>query len=237
MDSSKIFSPPNCATCHFRSSAPFCSLLSQAEIDLLMAFKKGQRYEKGQAVFYEGNSCDAVYLLCSGSLKLVQSSHEGQQQILEVCSPGSWVDQGSFFSSSRHAISAVALERCELSLFSRDDFSAILKSEPNLSQLLISMLSQAVEKGRERSSHLLFRSALERLAHTLLELAAHHGVMEGELRVIKLALKREELAEMIGVTQETVVRLLTFLRKEKIIRLIGRDICLLDEARLSQIKK
>lgn len=202
-----------------------------------MTFKKGQRYEKGQAVFYEGNSCNAVYLLCSGSLKLLQSSHEGQQQILEVCSPGSWVDKGSFFSSSRHAVSAIALESSELSLFSREDFSAILKSEPNLSQVLISVLSQEVEKGRERSRQLLFKSALERLAQALLDLDRHHGVTECEFRVIKLALKREELAAMIGVTQETVVRLLTFLRKERIIRLTGRDICIIDEARLSRIKK
>jgi len=237
MNTSKKMSTPNCETCAFRSSAPFCSRLSQVEIDLLMTFKKGQRYEKGQALFYEGNSCDAVYLLCSGSLKLVQSSQEGQQQILEVCSPGSWVDKGNFFSSSRHSVSAVALEHSELSLFSREDFFSILKSEPNLTQVFISVLSQEVEKGRERSSQLLFNSALERLSQTLLDLAHYHGVTEDGLKVIKLALKREELAEMIGVTQETVVRLLTFLRKEQVVRLIGRDICILDEARLARIEK
>ncbi len=202
-----------------------------------MAYKKGQRYERGQALFYEGNSCDAHYLLCSGSLKLVQSSQTGQQQILEVCSPGNWVDKGGGFSSNRHAVSAVALERSELSLFSREDFSVILKSDPSLSRALISVLSREVEKGRERSSQLLFKSALERLAQTLLDLARHHGISEDGVRVIKIALKREELAEMVGVTQETVVRLLTFLRKEQIIRLNGRDICILDEARLSRIKK
>ncbi|MFQ5598828.1 MAG: Crp/Fnr family transcriptional regulator, partial [Nitrospiria bacterium] len=92
-----------------------------------------------------------------------------------------------------------------------------------------------VEKGGERIRLLTSKSAMERLAGVLLDLGDHHGVKSDKGVMIKLRLKREELAEMVCVTQETVVRLLTALKKERIIQLTGKEIHILEEDRLSKI--
>jgi len=225
----------DCRQCQVRAQSSFCSLLKDDEIDLFMQMKKGHLYKKNQALFYEGNSCETIYLLCMGSVKLVQSSDSGQQQILEIVSPGAWVDQGAAFSSGRHSVTAQALENSAVSLLSVAHMTAILKSFTGLSLTLITALSREVEKGRERLRHLRSKSANARLAGILLDLGRHHGIKREDGISIRLRLKREELAEMVCVTQETVVRLLTALKKEGTIRLSGKEITILHQERLSRI--
>ncbi len=225
----------DCRQCQARAQSSFCGLLKDDEINLFMQLKKDHLYQKNQALFYEGHSCDTIYLLCNGSVKLVQSSDAGHQQIDEVVSPGGWVDKGAAFSSGRHSVTAQALENSVVSLLSVAQILPNLKSLPSLSLTLITALSKEVDKGRERLRLLRTKSAKARLASVLLGLCRTHGVKQDHGISIKLALKREELAEMVCVTQETVVRLLTSLKKEGLIQLSGKEITILQEQGLSRI--
>ncbi|MFQ5587734.1 MAG: Crp/Fnr family transcriptional regulator [Nitrospiria bacterium] len=227
---------PDCLQCEVRPESAFCGMLSEAEVGFFMKAKKDHAYEKGQALFYQGNSCEGIYLLCSGSIKLVKSSDTGQQQILEIISPGDWIDKGSFFSSGRHSATAQALERSDVCFLSGDAVRQLLKSLPGLPMTLIEALSRAVEKGRERTHHLASKSAMARLSEVLVDLGRKHGVKQGRIIRISLLLKREELAEIVGVTQETVVRLLTTLKKKKLIALNGREITILESEKLASLK-
>lgn len=93
-----------------------------------------------------------------------------------------------------------------------------------------------MEIAREKTRQLVFKSAKQRLADTLLDLSRKHGIKDTQATTLQLQLKREELAEMVGVTQETVVRLLALLKKEGLIRLAGRKILILNDEKLSQVK-
>ncbi len=200
-----------------------------------MKIKKSHLYERRQSVFYEGNTCEGVYLLCSGSVKLMQSSRNGDQHILEIILPGDLIEKSAVFCKGRHMTSAEALERSEVSLFHPEDFLELLQSNTHLSLTLISVLTKEVELGRERTHRLLFESAKKRLACILIDLSHHHGVRQSDGLAINLGLKRHELAEMVGVTQETTVRILTKMKKEKLIRLNGKKIIVLDEEGLKQV--
>ncbi len=232
MKENKAFSVPDCFKCEVQADSPFCGMLSEAELALFMKAKKAQFYENEQALFYQGNACEGVYLLCSGSVKMVQSSHTGQQQIIEIIVPGDWIDKGSFFSSGRHSATAQALEPSEVCLLSGTDVTAIIKSLPSLAMTMIEALSHAVEKGREQNNQLVSKTAMARLAGVLIDLGQKHGFKENHQIRIHLLLKREELAEMVGITQETVVRLLTTLKKKKLIALNGREISILELEKL-----
>lgn len=225
----------DCHQCHVRAKSAFCGMLKEDEIDFLDRVKKGHFYKKNQSLFYEGNTCESLFLLCSGSVKLVQSSHSGHQQILEIVSPGGWIDKGSVFSSGRHHATAQALEDSTVSLLSVRDITHNLRTVPNLALTLITALSKEVEKGEERIRQLTSNSAGARLAAVLLDLKDHYGVKTEKGMMIKLLLKREELAEMVGVTQETVVRLLMRLKKKGLIQLSGKEIYIMDPAALSRM--
>ncbi|MGB3942777.1 MAG: Crp/Fnr family transcriptional regulator [Candidatus Manganitrophaceae bacterium] len=225
----------DCNHCVVRVLSAFCGELNPQEIDLFMKMKRRHVYEKGDAIFYEGNSCAGIYILCFGSVKLVQSSKTGKQQILNVVSPGELIEKSLLFHAGRHSATAQALERSEASFFYRDEFLEALKSNNHLAINLIKVLSQEVENIQERTRQLLFKSAKERLADTLLTLGKKHGEKQDRDILIDLDLKREELAEMIGVEPETVVRLLALLKKEKLIRFDGRKIFIIDEQKLTHL--
>ncbi|MFQ5598111.1 MAG: Crp/Fnr family transcriptional regulator [Nitrospiria bacterium] len=235
MKGSKPVPVPDCRRCEARAISAFCGKLNEDGVGFLSDLKKSQFYKKDQALFYEGNTCDGIYILCSGSVKLVQSSREGHQQLLEIVSPGGWVDKGAVFSSGRYFATAQALEDSSVSLILREDITRILKRAPDFALTMITSLSREVEKGGERIRQLTTQGALERLAGVLLDLSRHHGVETDGGILIRLALKREELAEMVCVTQETVVRLLTGLKKDGLIQLNGKEITILDDTRLSRM--
>lgn len=233
MDSGRRPTLTDCNHCIVRALSSVCGELNQEETDLFMKMKRAHVYEKNDTIFYEGNSCAGIYILCSGSVKLTQSSKTGKQQILRIVSPGDLIEKTLFFHPGKHSTTAQALERCEVSFFYREEFLDGLKSNNHLAIHLIRVLSQEVENAQERMRQLLFKSAKERLAETLLMLGRKHGVRFDDKISIELDLKREEMAEMVGVEPETVVRMLSLLKREKIIRFDGKKILITDEEKLT----
>lgn len=235
MDLRRKLPQTDCNHCAVRVLSSFCGELKPHEIDLFMKMKRSHLYEKNDTLFYEGTASTGIYILCSGSVKLIQSSKSGKQQILSVVSPGELIEKSLLFHSGRHSTTAQTLERSEVSFFYRDAFMEVLKSNNHLAMNLIKTLSREVETVQERTRQILFKSAKERLAETLLTLGRKHGARRDRDIAIDLELKREELAEMIGVEPETVVRLLALLKKEKLIRMDGRKIHITDEEKLIQL--
>ena len=236
IDSCRKQTQTDCNHCVVRVLSSFCGELNPREIDLFMKMKRAHVYEKNDTIFYEGNSCAGIYILCSGSVKLIQSSKTGKQQNLNIVSPGELIYKSLLFHPGRHSITAQALERCEVNFFYRDEFLEGLKANNHLALNLIKVLSEEVEHSQERTRQILFKSAKERLADTLLTLGKKHGTRQGREISIELDLKREELAEMIGVEPETVVRLLSLLKREKLVRLDGKKIAILDEEKLTYLQ-
>lgn len=235
MDPCKKTNATDCSHCVVRVLSSFCGNLNPHEIDTFMKVKRTHLYEKNDTIFYEENSCTGIYILCSGSVKLIQSSKTGKQQILTIVSPGELIEKSLLFHPGRHSTTAQALEHCEVSFFYRDEFLEVLKSNNHLALNLIKTLSEEIENAQERTRRLLFKSAKERLAEVLLTLGRKHGTKHDRELSIELDLKREELAEMVGVEPETVVRLLSFLKKEKIIRFDGKKIFIVDEEKLTHV--
>ena len=168
---------------------------------------------------------------------MTQSSQTGQQQIIGIVSPGDLVEKGVLFHPGAHSATAEAMAQIEVSFFDRQEFLDLLELHPHLSIRLITVLSQQAEMGWERSRSLLFQSAMERMIDLLLDLARRHGEKQKGATLIGLELKRAELAEMIGVTLETAVRVVAFLKKEKLIRVEGRKILILDPEKLTERKR
>lgn len=235
MDHCKKTALTDCNGCVVRVLSSFCGDLNPHEIDTFMQVKRIHAYVKNDTIFNEGNSCAGIYILCAGRVKLIQSSDTGKQQILAIVSPGELIEKSLLFHPGRHSTTARALEHCEVTFFYRDEFMEVVRSNNHLAMNLIKTLSQEVENVQERTRQLLFKSAKERLAETLLALGRKHGARRDGDIAIELDLKREELAEMVGVEPETVVRLLSLLKKEKLIRLDGKKILITDEEKLAHV--
>ena len=128
-----------------------------------------------------------------------------------------------------------ALTRCTVWVLPKKDYVRLIESNPRLSRLLNRRFAESLQHFSSLISELSSEDSRKRLAHLLLELLAKSGSKDAEKAVLPVPLTREELAQMIGTTRETVVRQLYDLKRRKLIDIQSRKIVILDRQGLKKL--
>jgi len=194
-------------------------------------------YRANQVVFYEGHLSVGLYVLCAGKVKLTRSSYKGQRLIVRILEAGEIVEKHAFASNAVHQTTCETLEPCKICLIERKAYMDLVKRDSTLALKLIEMLSGEVRSNLVQLDAFTFKNARERLAATLLELARRFGSAVDDGIQIGISLKREELAEMTGITPETLARLLSAFQAEKLVLTQGKLITLTNLARLARFAR
>jgi CRP/FNR family transcriptional regulator len=226
----------DCGTCGHRSKSVLCDLAG----DDLAAFEKIKRslqYEPHQTIFYEGHACLGLYLLCAGRVKLTRSSARGQRQIVRILEGGELIEKHAFRDRALHEVTCETLEPSQICLIEKEPYLALIRHNPELALKVIQLLSSELGMHMDQLDQFTFKTARERLAGLLLELGDRFGKKAGEKVLVGITLKREEVAEMAGITVETVIRLLGAFRDEGLVNIDGRAITLLSPDRLARIAR
>ena len=212
-----------CKSCSVRLLGVFCHL-ELPDLVQLDIYKINNSYKKGQVIFYEGNQSLGLYCINSGRVKLYKSLSNGSQQILRIASPGDLLGYRSFFASENYHASAEVLEDSNICFIDPKVFFSILSKNPELALTLIKKLAQELRVAENLAVSITHKPARKRMAELLLLLKETYGKKVKEGIEISLQLTRQEMAEMIGSTQETSIRLLSDFKKEKMIKVQERRI-------------
>jgi CRP/FNR family transcriptional regulator len=215
-----------CRLCPYREQSVFGGL-PEPQLNEFCGLKLTSRYRKQQRIFYEGEPNLGISIVCSGKVKLSRSSPSGKTQILNIVGPCGLLEEKDLFLSDRHAVSAEALEDSTVCFVKKDQFLAFLGANPSVALGIIQHLSQELARSEDRSFALTSLDVKRRLAALLLELADRHGATVPEGRVIDVPLTRENLAEMIGATPESVIRVLSAFRKIGVLKDHAKQIVIL----------
>lgn len=226
---------PDCKNCAIRHLSAICHFQDEATEKAVSKVRHLSAYDKHQVVFYEGKPCTGIYLLCSGKAKLTQTSQRGRQQIVKIIGPGEVIEKNAIFDAKTHTVTCETLEPSQVCFIERHDFNAIVKKDPEMAFRLIDVLSRELEEVREKLGQRTFETARERVAEVLIELSEKYGRRGPAGIALDIPLKREEIAEMAGIVLETAVRTLGQFNQEKLVKLEGRKITLLDPERLQKI--
>jgi len=219
--------PLECKSCSSRYLGLFCALEAQA-LEELNVRKTVNIYRKGQVVFYEGNEGIGLYCIFSGKVKLYKTGADGRQQILRIAGPGDLLGYRALFAGEPYHASAEALEEASICCIDRDAFFPVLNKNPELSLALIKKLAKELRRAEGLATSIAQKTIRERMAELLLILKEAYGKPVKNGYEIDLKLTREEMAEMIGVTQESAIRLISDFKKEKLIEVKDREFVLLD---------
>jgi len=193
-------------------------------------------YRCRQVLFHEGAPAGALYLLCLGSVKLYQSDGLGREHILAVAAPGEVLSELPLAADDTYSVSAEALTDCQVSWIARDRLVAFLHRHPEVGVQLVGALSRALGAARRKAREFALMRAQGRLAELLVQLVRASGEVprNGRARVA-LAYSRRELAEMIGVSTETAIRLLARLKQKRLIEVGRHDLVVTDLSRLARL--
>ncbi len=217
----------DCLTCKVREDRVFCNL-SPSAIKSLNEIKSFAVYPKGAVLFVQGQPPRGVYVLCAGRVKLTVCSQDGRSLITRISKPGEVLGLSATLSGKPYYLTAETLIPSEVNFIKCNDFLRFLHEHGDACVRVAQQLAQNFQTATEQISLLgLSSSVSERLAKFLLSLEAREGQADGGLR-LKLTYTHEEIGQMIGISRETVTRLLADFKKKQFINLKGSTLVISD---------
>jgi CRP-like cAMP-binding protein len=216
---------PHCETCGSRDKSVFCGLAS-GEVSDIDASKGCNFYDKGQVIFHEGNRINGIYCINKGKIKIFQIGAEGKEQIIRFAKEGDIIGYRALLSEEPLSASAATLEEATLCFIPKSQIFKVLQENPNFNFKMLKLLSHELGEAARIITDLAQKPVRERLAESLLLLKDTFDL--DEEKNIQVKLSREELANIIGTATESVIRLLSEFKKDKLIDVDGRNIKLLN---------
>lgn len=219
---------------HFRSNRIFEGL-PENELTYLEERTIDTKIKKGQTIFSEGTRPNGIFFLRRGKVKKFKTSRDGKEQIIYICSSGELLGHPALLSDEPYADSAATLEDSVIGFISKSDFIYLLDESKFLSKKLLINLSHEFGVLVNGIASFAHKTVRERLALSLLIMKDKYKPDVEDGQPVEINLSREDLANLVGVAVETLVRLLHDFKEEKLIETQGRKIRILDASRLSKV--
>ena len=187
------------------------------------------------SMFVEGQSPRGVYLLCSGKVKLSTTSKEGKVLILKQAEAGEVLGLSAAVSGTNYEMTAETSTPCQVNFIGRLDLMGLLQRESEVGVHAAQSLSREFQNAyRDMHDLVLARSSSGKLARLLLSCASS-GAQASTEQKLRSAMIHEEMAQRIGSSRETVTRLLSSLKKKRLIRVDGATLVIRDRTGLEAL--
>lgn len=228
---------PDCSTCLVRNRA-ICAALDQQEIGSLNAIGRTRTLRAGQPLIWEGDDALMVANVIEGVLKLSTGTGDGREQIVGIVYPSDFIGR-PFGATAPHSVTALTDAR--VCTFNRSDFDRFAREHPALEHKLLERTLTELDRARHWMLLLGRKTAPEKIASFLLEMSlrlADEGCSAplGPTQSFTLPFGRQQIADILGTTIETVSRQLTRLERDGVIALPSRrDVEIRDRARLEML--
>jgi CRP-like cAMP-binding protein len=201
----------------------------------LAAIATVAQFDKGAALFHEGDGSERLYTVLTGRVKVYKVTARGTDVILELFGPGDSVGAVAVYESRPYPASAVALEPTTCVVMPRQAFFSLLEAYPSMVRGLLVGLTHRLVELTNRLTELSGGRVEGRLARFFLKLAQDMGRASSDGTFIPLVLSRQELADMIGTTIETSIRIMSRWGKDDVVRTEKDGFVVVDRAALEAV--
>lgn len=162
-----------------------------------------RRLPKGKALFNQEDPADTAFIVRTGCVSLILSTPDGRDLVINDMLPGDMFGELSLVTGQPRSTGAVAREPSEVISIPREEFMAELEAEPKLMRRVLETTSRRLRRSSERESALAFLDAPARIARVLLRRSEQQRDNPDVVTV-----SQEEIAQHVGVTRQTVARVL-----------------------------
>lgn len=169
-----------------------------------------KQLKAGETLYFEADSDDYCYQVVSGVVKEYNTLEDGRRQVADFYS------EGDMFGLSEHCEqlhTAEALTASTIRCYPRAALMQAITATPSLSSSFLQTLMTRLHRTRERMVMIGRMTAMQRVASFLSRLADDQSVRED----VQIVMSRQDIADHLGLTIETVCRALTALKREKIV--------------------
>ena len=211
-----------CADCPIRHRA-VCARCESDELARLEQIKYYRSYQAGQTVIWSGDRMDFVASVVTGIATLTQTMEDGRRQMVGLLLPSDFVGRPGRTTAAYDVTATTDLVMC---CFRKKPFEDMMSATPHIAQRLLEMTLDELDAAREWMLLLGRKTAREKIASLLAIIARRDASLKlrnakGSI-VFDLPLTREEMADYLGLTLETVSRQMSALKKDGVIELEGK---------------
>jgi CRP/FNR family transcriptional regulator, cyclic AMP receptor protein len=224
----------NYTTCPLRNEGFFRQMVD----DSLLAFEKASFtswYPTGAVLFVEGQVPRGGYMLCQGQVKLSMASPEGKTIIARVAKAGELLGLHSVVSGDVYEVTAETFEPCQVDFVRRGDFLKLLHEHQDIAVSVMQQFNCYYRGACQQIRRLgLSASANEKLAGFLLESARRGQETHRGLR-FNLSLSHEEIAQIVGLSRESITRTFAEFRHLSLIATAGASVLIRNKRALEKM--
>lgn len=207
--------------------------LSVADREAVAAATREQRIAAGKTIFREGQPADSVWAVKDGLVHITKSGPDGREIVLEIIPPGELFGAVVALENRPYPASAVAVEVSVVWRLPAAIARELCQKHPTLRAAILEQVTSRLRSAHERLRSVALERVEQRLARMLLTLAEKIGRQEDGIMV--LSVTRQELADMIGTTVETTIRITSKWQHAGVISSSRHQIGLTDPSALKKI--
>ncbi len=210
--------------------------LASNELAALKTCLHEKSFQKSDILFFAGKSCERVFIVRSGRVKVFRTASSGREQILEILEPGDTCACNPGAMTWSCSSSAQASTDCSVWFLSRDDYIKLVKTNSKVTQSLNRLFAERLSCFSSLIEEVSLNDARKRLIKFLLDMYDEHIPKgDGHQGSIPIPFTREEIAQRIGSARETVARYLHQLKRSKLIDIKPRQIIICNKPGLEKL--
>ncbi len=200
--------------------------------DIENAFHQKEEYvyNKRVSIYCEGNNSNYIFYILKGEVKTYKNNEEGKELITNIFKNKQFFGFTSFIKNKPYNESAVAIKKTKLLKITKQELLSLVNKNPQMAINFLDLLTEDLENVKNQLIHLAYDSVRKKTADALVQLNSKNE--KGEI----IEISRINLASLIGIAKETLIRTLTDFKEEKIIKTSRNSIKIINLQKLSSIK-
>lgn len=220
-----------CAECSVRLVS-VCGALELSELEALERISHLTTFAPKSMLFDQGALAGSVFNVTEGVVRLYKSLPDGRRQIMGFALPGDFLGLALM---DRYGVTAEAVTTVKACRFMRSSFVSYIDGKPHLLRRLHEFAGHELSLAQEQMLLLGRKTAEEKVAAFLINLQTRYGRIGPMSVTVPLPMSRQDIADYLGLTIETVSRTLTKLAREKAILIVPDGVRLLSAEKLDQL--
>jgi CRP/FNR family transcriptional regulator, cyclic AMP receptor protein len=183
---------------------PLFSMLTNEQATSVADSVVKRRFRRNELVVEQGKKSNALYILLTGRARVLTADARGREVILAVLQQGDYVGEMSLIDNEPHSATVRAEVQTDMLILGRAEFARCLPENSSLAYAILRGLAQRLRSADRQIESLALLDVYGRVARALLEMAQD----EGEQKIIRNKVSRQDLAKIVGASREMVSRVM-----------------------------
>ena len=198
-----------------------------SDVDNFLTHCHRRRYPNRATIIYEGDSCDILYYIISGSVSVILEDNDGKEVIVAYLNPDDFLgEMGLFEQTEDRSAWCRTRNQCEIAEISYANFNAYVHDHPEIVFTIGRQMATRLRNTTRKVGDLSFFDVTGRVARTLIDLAKEPDAMTHPLGM-QIRITRQEIGRIVNCSREMAGRVLKNLEEQKLVTVSGKTIVVL----------